>query len=91
MMKWLRLTAAWIGGAIAAAVLFVGVTAICWELVAIYTYLTEPYTAAADVGWLRLMVLFFAGPFIGVGSAVGGMFAGTWLNNKMRERIQPAD
>ena len=83
-MKWLRLTAAWVGGIMAATVLFFGAMSACWELVAIYTYLTEPATYAADVFLNRLMVLLLVWPFIGVGSGVGGMFAGHSLNKKMQ-------
>lgn len=90
-MKWLRLIAAWIGGIIAAVVVFAGVATACWLLVAIYTAFTEPSAAPADTGWNYLMVSFFVWPFIGLGSAVAGLFAGNFLNRKMRSQMQPAD
>jgi hypothetical protein len=93
MMKWLRLIAAWIGGIIVAAVLFVGLTVGAIELLALYFILRYPGdpAAGAGAGWLGLFLAPVVLPIVAAMSVGGGIIAGVFPSSKMRPQIEPAD
>ena len=82
-MKWLCLIAAWVGGILAAVVLFVGITVAATELFALWDWYGGHGAGIFVLFLAPVAVPIFAG--IGI---MGGITTGFFLNRKMQSRIQ---